>query len=183
MFQRDDELPNTTAASGFVVPGRNHPDFFAMNYFKRLIGDYRVDRHTGAHLNAAHLQYNSFHTDLGNCPDIIIQKPFYMAYSDVGLFFNFLFGNEVWNKQLMLMGQNKMSEYASYIQTAEVFRARNTYWNELLERNCPIETAHRIANQAGYLGRLINRTEVATRISAMDEAYLRGIASKHFWDK
>lgn len=118
MFQRDDELPNTTAASGFVVPGRNHPDFFAMNYFKRLIGDYRVDRHTGAHLNAAHLQYNSFHTDLGNCPDIIIQKPFYMAYSDVGLFFNFLFGNEVWNKQLMLMGQNKMSEYASYIQTA-----------------------------------------------------------------
>lgn len=86
-----------------------------MNYFKRLIGDFRIDKHTGANLNAAHLQYNSFHTDLGNCPDIILQKPFYYAYSDVGLFFNFLFGNEVWNKQLCLMSQNKMSEYASYV--------------------------------------------------------------------
>ena len=33
MFQRDDELPNTTTAAAFVVPGRNHPDFFALNYF------------------------------------------------------------------------------------------------------------------------------------------------------
>lgn len=39
-------------------------------------------------------------------------KPFYFAYSDVGLFGNFLFGNEIWSRQLSLMSQNKMSEYA-----------------------------------------------------------------------
>jgi len=109
-------------------------------------------------LNTSKLQYNSFHTDLGNYADIILHKPFYFAYSDVGLFGNFLFGNEVWNRQLVLLGQNKMSEYASYIQVAEIYRARNTYWNELLERDCPITTSHRLANQAAYLGRLINRT-------------------------
>lgn len=76
-----------------------------------------------------------------------------------------------------------MSEYASYIQVAEVFRARNSYWNELLERDCPIQTSHRIANQAAYLGRLVNRTEVATRITNMDVNYLQNTASKWFWDK
>lgn len=115
MFQRDDELPNTTTAAAFVVPGRSHPDFFALNYFKRLIGEYRIDKHTGAHLNTPKLQYNSFHTDLGNYADIVLQKPFYFSYSDVGLFGNWLFGNEVWNKQLLLLSQNKMSEYASYV--------------------------------------------------------------------
>ena len=115
MFQRDDELPNTTTAAAFVVPGRNHPDFFALNYFKRIIGDYRVDKHTGTHLNSAKLQYNSFHTDLGDFSDIIVQKPFFFAYSDVGLFGNFLFGNEIWNRQLLLLSQNKLSEYAQYV--------------------------------------------------------------------
>ena len=69
------------------------------------------------------------------------------------------------------------------IQAAEVFRARNTYWNELLERDCPIESSHRIANQAAYLGRLINRTEVATRISHMDPNFIQNTASRLFWDK
>jgi predicted Zn-dependent peptidase len=63
-----------------------------------------------------------------------------------------------------------------------VFRARNTYWNELLERDAPIESSRRIANQAAYLGRLIDRTEVATRISNMTPNYLQNIASKWFWD-
>jgi len=115
MFQRDDELPNTTAAAAFIAPGRNHEDFFAMNYFKRIIGEFRIDRHTGAHLNTPKLQYNSFHTELGNFPDIVMHKPFYFAYSDIGLFGNFLFGNEIWNQQLVLLSQNKISEYASYV--------------------------------------------------------------------
>ena len=112
MFQRDDELPNVSIGSAFCVPGWNDPDFFAFNYFKRIIGDYRIDKHTGTHLNTPKLQYNSFHTDLGNYGDIIMTKPFYFAYSDVGLFGNFLFGNEIWGRQLSLMSQNKMAEFA-----------------------------------------------------------------------
>ena len=48
--------------------------------------------------------------------------------------------------------------YLIKIQVAEIFRARNSYWNELLERDCPIGTSRRIANQAAYLGRLVDRT-------------------------
>lgn len=64
-----------------------------------------------------------------------------------------------------------------------MFRARNTYWNELLEREDPVPNSHRIANQAAYLGRVINRTEVATRISHMTPQYLQNTASKWFYDK
>lgn len=74
-------------------PSWNDPDFFAMHYFTRIIGDYRVDKFTGAHLNATHLQYNTFHNTLGSYPDIILHKPFYIPYSDTGLIGNFIFGN------------------------------------------------------------------------------------------
>lgn len=88
-----------------------------MNYFKRIIGEFRVDKYTGAHLNTAKLQYNTFHEDLGDYPDIVLHKPLYFAYSDVGLFGNFLFGNEIWSKQLVLLSQNKMSSYAQNVNS------------------------------------------------------------------
>lgn len=150
MFQRDDELPNTSAAAAFIVPGRNHPDFFALNYFKRIIGEFRVDKHTGAHLNSAKLQYNSFHTDLGDFSDIIVQKPFYFAYSDVGLFGNWMFGNEIWNRQLLLLSQNKLSEYAQYVHQylsrsnqpkfsePEILTGMSS-WKETVQSKLPIE--------------------------------------------
>ena len=96
MYQRDDEMLNTCFSVAFIAPSWNDPDFFAMNYFKRIIGDYRCDKFTGQHLNSAHLQYNSFHTWLGNYPDMILHQPFYFAYSDVALFGNFIYGNEMY---------------------------------------------------------------------------------------
>lgn len=65
----------------------------------------------------------------------------------------------------------------------EVFRTRNKYWNELLERNNPIEVSTRNARQVAYLDRVIPRTEIATRISNIDNAYLNKVATKWFWDK
>ncbi len=39
------------------------------------------------------------------------------------------------------------------------------------------------ARQVAYLDRIIPRTEVATRITHMDSAYLSRVATKWFWDK
>ncbi len=86
-----------------------------MQYFKRIIGDYRVDKFTGSNLNTPRLQYNSFHEYLGGFPDIILQKPFYIPYSDTGLFGNFIYGNSVFNPEMSLITQNKMSTYAQNV--------------------------------------------------------------------
>ena len=86
-----------------------------MHYFTRIIGEYRVDKYTGAHLNSAHLQYNTFHNALGSYPDIILHKPFYIPYSDTGLMGNFIFGNEIFNREMLLMTQNMLSCYAHQV--------------------------------------------------------------------
>jgi processing peptidase subunit beta len=130
MFQRDDELPNTTVSVSFVAPGWNDPDFYAMQYFAKLIGEFRVDKHTGAHLNTPHLQYNSFHTDLGNYADVVLHKPFYFPYSDTGLFGNFLFGNEIFNRHMLLMSQGKLTEYAQNV-SFPLFRSTKPRSSEL----------------------------------------------------
>lgn len=116
LYQRDDEMLNTAFSVAFEAPSWNDPDFFAMNYFKRIIGEYRCDKFTGDHLNSPHLQYNSFHTYLGNNPDLILHKPFYFAYSDTGLFGNFIYGNEMYSQEMSVITQNVMSVYAQYVR-------------------------------------------------------------------
>jgi len=115
LYQRDDEMLNTAFSVAFEAPSWNDPDFFAMNYFKRIIGEYRCDKFTGDHLNSPHLQYNSFHTYLGNNPDLILHKPFYFAYSDTGLFGNFIYGNEMYAQEMSVITQNYMSVYAQHV--------------------------------------------------------------------
>lgn len=115
---------NTCFSVAFEAPSWNDPDYFAMDYFKRIIGEYRCDKFTGEHLNSAHLQYNSFHTYLGNYPDMILHKPFYLPYSDTGLFGNFIYGNEMYTPEMSVVTQNQMSLYAQYVNNL-LFRSTN----------------------------------------------------------
>lgn len=93
MFMRDDEITNMSTGISWKAPGWAHPDWLGMNFLKYIIGEYRVDKYTGAHLNSSQLQYNNMHSALGDYPDIIWQEPFYNSYSDVGLWGNFMIGN------------------------------------------------------------------------------------------
>lgn len=106
---------NTCFSVAFEAPNWNDPDFFAMNYFKRIIGDYQINKFTGEHLNSPHLQYNSFHTWLGSFPDIILHKPFYFVYSDTALFGNFIYGNEMFTPEMSTTPQNQLSVYAQFV--------------------------------------------------------------------
>ena len=66
---------------------------------------------------------------------------------------------------------------------SEVFRARNKYFNDLLQQNDSAEVSAANGRQAAYLDRIINRTEIATRISHMTPNYISKMATKWFWDK
>jgi hypothetical protein len=65
MFMRDDEITNMSSGISWRAPGWTDPDYLGLNFIKYIIGEYRVDKYTGAHLNAAHLQYNNMHSALG----------------------------------------------------------------------------------------------------------------------
>lgn len=118
LYQRDDQMLNTGFSVAFLAPRWGDADYFAMMYFKRVIGEYQCDKYTGEHLNSAHLQYNNFHTWMGNHPDMIMQKPYYFAYSDTGLFGNFIYGNEMYTQEMSVITQNHMSCYAQYVNQA-----------------------------------------------------------------
>jgi len=65
-------------------------------------------------------------------PDITLHKSEYYAYSDCGIFGNYLHGNEVFGTQMLFLSQFILTEYASYINHVEVVRAKNAIYNELL---------------------------------------------------
>jgi hypothetical protein len=46
---------------------------------------------------------------------MILHQPFYFAYSDTGLFGNFIYGNEMYSPEMSVVTQNQMSIYAQYV--------------------------------------------------------------------
>ena len=143
---RDDELANVNIGVFFEAPSYTDPDFFAMQVFKNIMGEYRADKHTGKHLNASDRQYSLLHKELGNWPDVTLHKCDYFPYSDTGLFGNYLFGNEVFAPQMLYVSQVILSEYSSYLNTVELFRAKNKIYNQLAEQTSA-EAAQAIAEQ------------------------------------
>jgi hypothetical protein len=55
------------------------------------------------------------HGYLGDFPDIIAHEPYYHAYSDVGLFGSFLYGNELFTNQMLFGSQFILTDYASNV--------------------------------------------------------------------
>ena len=82
-------------------------------------------------------QYNATHALLGWLPDVTRQKCNYFAYSDCGLWGSYLFGNEVFVRQMNWIGVAMPSYYSDFVSEVEVVRARNAYWNSLMAQSSP----------------------------------------------
>ena len=61
----------------------------------------------------------------------------YFAYSDCGLWGSYLFGNEIFVRQMNWVGLAAPSFYASFVSEVEVVRARNALWNKLMRQQSP----------------------------------------------
>ena len=109
MFMADDEMANLNVAAFMKAPAYSHPESAMMRIIVELMGEYEADKHTGTNLNDASLQYNSWHSKLGDFTDISIHKTFYFAYSDVGLLGNYVLGNEVLGGAMIFSSQNHLT--------------------------------------------------------------------------
>jgi len=183
MTLRDDEMVNVNVGVFFEAPSWTHPDYYAMLLFQRILGEYTQDKYTGAHLNLPDQQYNTIHTHLGSLPDISIHKCIYAPYSDTGLFGSYIHGNEVHSYQMLYMSQLILTEYASYLNQVEVFRARNKLYNELLQLETGNDISQNLGNQILYLNRKVPRSEIAKRSSSFDNAHLQRVCTKWFFDQ
>lgn len=47
LYMRDDEMANVNIGVFFAAPTYNDPDYFAFKLLKRIVGEYRADKHTG----------------------------------------------------------------------------------------------------------------------------------------
>jgi len=183
MFVRDDEMANLNIGTFFEAPGWTHEDYYSFLLFQRVLGEYSQAKHTGAHLNTSSRQYNTLHTLLGTLPDISLHKCIYAPYSDTGLFGSYFHGNEVHSYQMLYAGQIIASDYANTMSQVEVFRAKNRLYNELLQHETGNDITQSIGNQLLYLNRVVPRSEIATRISNIEQQHLSRVARNWFFDR
>ena len=100
---RDDDMINSSVGVFYDAPSWKDPDFYSFLLLQRIYGNYSVDRNAH-HLNDVAKQYNAMHALLGNFPDVTRAECLYSPYSDCGIFGNWLFGNEVFTRQMNYCG-------------------------------------------------------------------------------
>lgn len=76
-----------------------------------------------------------------------------------------------------------MTEYASYINPVEIFRAKNSIYNQLAGEGNTADRAQEMSSQIAYWGRVMPRSEYARRISHFDAGLVNRSVSRWFWDK
>lgn len=181
MFVRDDEMINSNVAVFYDAPSIKHPDYYSFLLLQNMFGSFRVDKNA-EHLNDVKKQYNSMHALLGDLPDVTRQDSLYFAYSDSGIWGNYLFGNEVFTRQMNYCGVCLPTIYSHYLNDVEVFRGRNALYNKLLRTEAPSDLVQEIGPQLLYLNRRVPRSEIAKRVAHIDNYHIKHLCNQWFYD-
>merc|ERR1712060_464777 len=156
LFMRDDECYNAHCNVFYDAPSVNHEDYYSFQLLRHMI--------------------------LGELPDVTRQKCIYHAYSDCGLWGNWLFGNEVFARQMNWAGLAAVTTYGGYINEVEVVRARNHMWNDLMAQKNIDAANNEIGRQMIQTGRRVTRSEIAKRISHIDSYFMKDLCYEYFYD-
>ena len=179
---RDDDMVNANVGVFYDAPGRKHPDYHSFQLLSAMFGSYRIDKHA-QHLNDVQKQYNAFHSLVGDLPDVTITNNHYIAGSDYGLFGNYLFGNEVFVRQMNYCGVAVPTIYSHYVNDVEVVRARNKIYNDLMAKaNCTKSSNESIGQSMLDVDRNVTRSEISSRLSQMDAYHIKHICNQWFYD-
>lgn len=177
---RDDDVDMTHMGLFFPAPSWKHPDYFAFLILQRLMGDYDPKR--DSLINHARLQYNYLHTWLGENEDVGKHECLYVPYKNSGLIGHYVSCLDL-GAHLAAAGCMKaMRRATSYIMEAELYRAKNKIYNELLNTETGSEVIQTLASQLIYMNRRVPRSEIAKRISSMDARFLEKTYTKWLWD-
>ena len=184
MVARDDEMANINMCMSYLAPSYASPDKFIMQFVQHMVGDYNAHEHGHAHLNAANRQYNFLHRILGEGPGVALQHTEYFGFSDVGLFTTWIHGNDVWSKEMLHVVQYHLGKSATVLDQTEVFRARASLFNSLLQDKPSSGLNSLIAKDVQYIGRRVDRTELAYRYSNMaDHNFIQAKMKQYFYAK
>ncbi|OMJ65990.1 hypothetical protein SteCoe_5991 [Stentor coeruleus] len=177
---RDDDVDMSHAGIFYLAPSWNSEDYFAFQILQRIMGNYRPAR--DSIINHPHLQYNYLHKWFGEIEDFGEHDSYYIPYSDVGLFGHYASTLDLsgfFSPHACLKATRRAT---NYVMEAEKYRARNRYYNDLLNNNDLFAQGKEIADQLYYAKRRIPRSEIAKRVSVADARYLEKIYTAWLWD-
>lgn len=177
---RDDDVDMTHCGIFYLAPGWNHEDYFAFQLLQRIMGDYKPER--DSKINHPHLQYNNLHKWLGEMEDFGGHNSYYCSYSDVGLFGHYAASLDMSAYLVPHSLLKATRKVTGLVMESEMYRARNKYYNQLLSPQSLGDLANEIGHQLTFANRRIPRSEVAKRISCLDNRHLEKTYAKWLWD-
>jgi len=122
------------------------------------------------------------HAMVGDLVDVTMADSEYYAYSDSGIFGNYFFGNEVFTRQMNYCGVCLPTTYAHFMNDVEVVRGRNSMYNQLMKIQSNTKANETIGKQMLMLGRRLNRSEIASRVSQIDAYHMKHLCNEWFYD-
>lgn len=114
-MMRDDEFYNCGVGVFYDAPSWHHEDYYAFLLLERILGSYSLDRNGPGHLNDPGKQYSMFEGYLSSLADVTKGNAIYSPYKDCGLFGTYIYGNEVFARQMTYTGIMLPAYYGTFV--------------------------------------------------------------------
>jgi processing peptidase subunit beta len=173
MQTKEEHLDMAHIGVFYPAPSWRHKDYFAFLVLQRLLGEFDPKKEGFANLPP--LQYNPLHRFLGERSVLGKHECLYLPYKDCGLMGSFISTPDVDSEMPPMLALLNMHNAAQSITEADLCRARNKIYTELLNTEAGEEVSQTIASQLIYMGRIIPRSEIAARVASLDAKYLQQV--------
>mmetsp|Transcript_5196 Transcript_5196/g.9557 ORF Transcript_5196/g.9557 Transcript_5196/m.9557 type:complete len:442 (+) Transcript_5196:154-1479(+) len=157
----------------YPAPSWKHKDYFAFLILQRLIGEFDPKKEGSHTLRLGN--HNPLHSYFGDTKDAGKHECIYLPYKDCGLLGSFISTKNVNSDVPPMLSLLNMHRLAEHITDAELMRAKNKIYTELLNTESTEEVSQTLASQLIYMGRVVPRSEIAARVASIDAQTLSSI--------
>ncbi|CAG9314712.1 unnamed protein product [Blepharisma stoltei] len=159
----------------YEAPSWKHEDYWPFLLLQRIM---EYDPNAPINTNYPYGLYNYMNRWFGDMKDIKKQECLFIPYRDTGMFGHYASGEFI--TSLIKPTIDRKQTYLEELSFEEIQRAKNKIYTELLAIEAGSDMIQTLGCQLIYMDKKVPKTEIASRIAAMDKKYLEATYKKWF---
>jgi predicted Zn-dependent peptidase len=172
----NESMNDTYLGLFYPAPSWKEEDYWAFLVISRLMGDF--DPLKGGFLDVPQKEYSHIRNWAASMENLVKHEGLYLPYKDFGLIGHYAATSEKTGHETLIGLLRGAKILAEELNDEMVIRAKNKLYSELLQIETGSDVVQNLGAQFVYMGRRVPRSEIATRIAALDTAYLKEVFRK-----
>lgn len=172
----NEQLTQTFLGLFYPAPSWKDEDYWAFLVMSRLLGDYEPMKNN--FLDVPQKEFSQLKSWSNSMANVTKHEGLYLPYKNFGLIGHYVATEEKTGHETLIGLLSALKIIVTDLTDEMVIKAKNKLYGELLQIESGSDIVQNLGAQLIYMNRRIPRSEIATRIAALDTAYLKEICRK-----